>query len=228
MSTLRPFRVTDLFKFNRINLDPLTETYETRFYFHYLATWPEYFTVAEHATSGRLMGYVMGKSEGKKENWHGHVTAVTVAPTCRKLGLAGNLMKDLEAISDARNCRFVDLYVRQSNKPALKFYKNLDYYVHERIKNYYTSYTNENDNEDAYDMHKKLNGWKIRRKNDEPDSKLLDIVSKIKSEDNNEQVDINKTSPETTNNSPEAIGLKDTNSVSNSSKTKRKRNKKKK
>ena len=37
------------------------------------------------------MGYIMGKSEGKRDHWHGHVTAVTVAPTCRKLGLANQL-----------------------------------------------------------------------------------------------------------------------------------------
>ena len=45
MCTLRPFRVTDIFKFNRVNLDPLTETYDTRFYLSYLARFPEYFTV---------------------------------------------------------------------------------------------------------------------------------------------------------------------------------------
>ena len=26
------------------------------------------------------MGYIMGQAEGIAENWHGHVTAVTVAP----------------------------------------------------------------------------------------------------------------------------------------------------
>ena len=45
MTTLRPFRVNDIFKFNRVNLDPLTETYGIGFYFHYLARWPEYFNV---------------------------------------------------------------------------------------------------------------------------------------------------------------------------------------
>lgn len=29
---------------------------------------------------------VMGKAEGKGELWHGHVTAVTVAPEYRRLG----------------------------------------------------------------------------------------------------------------------------------------------
>ena len=32
MTTLRPFVADDLFKFNHINLDPLTETYSVQFY----------------------------------------------------------------------------------------------------------------------------------------------------------------------------------------------------
>lgn len=42
----------------------------------------------------------MGKAEGIGENWHGHVTALTVAPEFRRLGLAGTLMGFLEEISE--------------------------------------------------------------------------------------------------------------------------------
>ena len=44
----------------------------------------------------------MGKAEGKvdREEWHGHVTAVTVAPEFRRLGLAAKLMAGLEEISE--------------------------------------------------------------------------------------------------------------------------------
>ncbi len=42
----------------------------------------------------------MGKAEGREENWHGHVTALTVAPEYRRLGLAGRLMNSLEEISE--------------------------------------------------------------------------------------------------------------------------------
>ena len=91
MTTLRQFTCDDLFRFNGINLDPLTEMYGLSFYlqvgqlsthgldrvnlFQYMARWPEYFQVAE-SPAGDLMGYIMGKSEGLNENWHGHVTAV--------------------------------------------------------------------------------------------------------------------------------------------------------
>lgn len=43
---------------------------------------------------------VMGKAEGYGEDWHGHVTAVTVAPEFRRLGLAKKLMDSLENVSE--------------------------------------------------------------------------------------------------------------------------------
>lgn len=50
----------------------------------------------------------MGKAEGSvaREEWHGHVTALSVAPEFRRLGLAAKLMEMLEEISE----RFVTLY----------------------------------------------------------------------------------------------------------------------
>ena len=42
----------------------------------------------------------MGKAEGHGDNWHGHVTAVTVAPEFRRLGLAAKLMNILEETSE--------------------------------------------------------------------------------------------------------------------------------
>jgi N-terminal acetyltransferase B complex catalytic subunit len=43
---------------------------------------------------------VLGKAEGRGENWHGHVTAVTVAPEFRRLGIARKLMNLLELVSE--------------------------------------------------------------------------------------------------------------------------------
>lgn len=42
----------------------------------------------------------MGKAEGLGEHWHGHVTALTVAPEYRRLSLAATLMKFLEDVSE--------------------------------------------------------------------------------------------------------------------------------
>ena len=46
------------------------------------------------------MAYVMGKAEGEDQLWHGHVTALTVAPEFRRLKLARNLMNLLETVSE--------------------------------------------------------------------------------------------------------------------------------
>lgn len=79
MTTIRRFKMDDLLKFNNINFDPLTETFSTSFYLNYLAHWPEALNVVQ-APSGDLMGYIIGKVEGTGNLWHGHVSAVTVAP----------------------------------------------------------------------------------------------------------------------------------------------------
>ena len=59
----------------------------------------------------------MGKAEGSDaaKQWHGHVTALTVQPNYRRLGLARKLMKILEDVSEKKNTWFVDLFVRENN-----------------------------------------------------------------------------------------------------------------
>lgn len=151
MTTLRQFTCDDLFRFNPVNLDPLTETYGVPFYLQYLARWPEYFLVAE-SPSNEIMGYIMGKAEGSGENWHGHVTAVTCSPTHRRLGLAGRLMAALEEISERKRCYFVDLFVRVSNQVAITMYRNLGYTVYRTVLQYYSGEVDE----DAFDMRKAL------------------------------------------------------------------------
>lgn len=153
MTTIRPFTCDDLFRFANVNLDPLTETYGIQFYLQYLSRWPEYFQVAE-SPSGQIMGYIMGKAEGsvEREQWHGHVTAVTVAPEFRKLGIARKLMTSLEEISERKKCFFVDLFVRVSNVVAVSMYKKLGYVVYRRVLEYYSG----DPDEDAFDMRKAL------------------------------------------------------------------------
>jgi len=155
MTTIRPFTCDDLFKFSRVNLDPLTETYGMGFYFQYLAKWPDYFSMAESA-SGHPMGYVMGKAEGPGEKWHGHVTALTVAPEYRRLGLGVKLMDMLEFASDKiYKGYFVDLFVRKSNDVAIDLYTKLGYVTYRKVLQYYQGDGDEGD-EDAYDMRKAL------------------------------------------------------------------------
>ena len=83
--------------------------------------------------------------------WHGHVTAVTVSPEFRRLGVAKKLMFYLEDVSTRIfNAYFVDLFVRVSNKLAQLMYGNLNYVVYRQVLEYYSG------EEDAYDMRKAL------------------------------------------------------------------------
>ncbi|KAJ3543740.1 hypothetical protein NM688_g5827 [Phlebia brevispora] len=118
-------KATDLFKFNNINLDIWTETYGNNFYLSYLARWPDLCYV-QAAPSGRLMSYGLGKAEGLGTEWHGHVTAITVAPEYRRLNLARKMMNMLEHVSDqGYKGYFVDLYVRCTNTVAIGMYERL-------------------------------------------------------------------------------------------------------
>ena len=81
---------------------------------------------------------VIGKAEGEKNQWHGHVTAVTVAPEFRRLGLAKYLMDYLERVSDQQyHAYFVDLYVRASNAVAIEMYEKLGYKPYRQVVEYY-------------------------------------------------------------------------------------------
>jgi N-terminal acetyltransferase B complex catalytic subunit len=68
------------------------------------------------------------------------------------VGLANQLMEGLEEISDSKNCYFVDLFVRVSNKIAISFYNKLGYTVYRTVLQYYSG----EQDEDAYDMRKAL------------------------------------------------------------------------
>jgi N-terminal acetyltransferase B complex catalytic subunit len=133
MTSTRQFHMNDLFRFNNVNLDVLTETYNMPFYLQYMSKWPELFTVAE-APDNSIMGYMLGKSEGSDTLWHGHVSAVTVAPLYRRLGLAKTLMEDLEnTSSNVYNAFFVDLFVRASNTLAINMYEKFGYVKYRRV-----------------------------------------------------------------------------------------------
>mmetsp|Transcript_51054 Transcript_51054/g.100841 ORF Transcript_51054/g.100841 Transcript_51054/m.100841 type:complete len:142 (-) Transcript_51054:4-429(-) len=116
----------------------------------YLATWPGICGSYEDG-NGRMMGYILGKAEGEKKLWHGHVTAVTVSPEYRRLGVASNLMTFLEDVSqEIYNAYFVDLFVRISNQLAQVMYGAFQYTVYRQVLGYYSG------EEDAYDMRKAL------------------------------------------------------------------------
>lgn len=173
MTSVKPFQMTDLFDTNPVNLDTLTENFNTSFYGQYLADWPSLFFKSveisndfpEHQRGQEMSGYMMGKTEGKlsKKEWHTHITAVTVNPQYRRLGLASYLCTHLENATsgDPYNTWFVDLFVKVTNGLARQLYEKLGYSVYRRVIGYYgremPKDRNKVDDEiDAFDMRKLL------------------------------------------------------------------------
>lgn len=56
MTSIRQFTMNDLFYFNNVNLDVLTETYNLQFYMQYMTYWPESFIVAKTAATTTTTG----------------------------------------------------------------------------------------------------------------------------------------------------------------------------
>jgi len=70
-------------------------------------------------------------------NHHGHLTALSISPQYRSLGLARVYMDMLERLSiegkDGVDAWFVDLFVRCNNGRAVEMYEKLGYSVFRRV-----------------------------------------------------------------------------------------------
>lgn len=97
--------------------------------------------------------------------WHAHITALTIAPEARRLGIGRILTEQLEAAADANDAWFVDLFVRRSNHKAIAFYRSMGYSVYRVVKDYYGDHSSDPtaSSEDAYDMRKAMKRDKKRQ-----------------------------------------------------------------
>lgn len=138
----------DLDRFNNINLDYWTEMYTTSFYTTYLIKDSDLCVVAQ--CGEYLAGYMLGKVEGTDTEWHSHISAISVSPEFRRLGVGKLLLDYFEQVSESSECYFADLYVRVSNTVAVDMYKRRGYLVYRTVRGYYSG------EEDAYDMRKPL------------------------------------------------------------------------
>lgn len=152
MTSLRRWDMSDLWTFNRINIDDWTETFSTRFYLYYTTENKELNWTARN-NSGETVGYIFGSGqENRVGDMISHVAAVTVASDSRRLGIASKLMEIFETVSDGLlKAKCVGLYVRPTNDNAINMYKKLGYKIYRTITNYY-----DHVNEDGLDMRKSL------------------------------------------------------------------------
>ncbi|XP_016946056.3 N-alpha-acetyltransferase 20 [Drosophila suzukii] len=154
MSSPRDFVLEDLFKFNHIVLDPLVEVYSLPFLLPKILEYPE-LVLATDAPDDRLVGFILGTriedstehiGDGKDLSWsHGHVSALAVAHNYRNLGLATRLLSTLRDMMDRQKDLYMDLFVREKNKNAIRLYESLGYVKYRWLPQFYA-------NDHGYDM----------------------------------------------------------------------------
>lgn len=162
MYKTEPFLPEDIFSLDLVNLDSTTDNYSFLYYLHYHLNSSEQMFVMKTENiesdyfihSNKVVGYIIGKIEEQEDKSHEddrsmHISAISIAPSHRKNGLARHLCKILE--EQIPNALFVDLFVRISNKNAIIFYEKNGYMKYRRIFKYYSS-----PEEDAWDMRKFL------------------------------------------------------------------------
>ncbi|EOB13495.1 N-acetyltransferase 5 [Nosema bombycis CQ1] len=158
MYRISPLLPEDLFSMDIANLDGLTESFDLFYYLYYLVNHTEdcFFLYTTESTvfnsfhSKDIQGYVLGKLE-EKENICAHLSALSVAPNSRRLGYGKYLLEILESNGNHHNAYFADLFVRQSNLPAIRFYRSLGYDIYRKVLQYYGHPI-----ENAYEMRKSL------------------------------------------------------------------------
>eukprot|EP00466_Bigelowiella_natans_P010140 jgi/Bigna1/144781/aug1.91_g19489 len=166
---IRRMTAADISKIKKseIQRDRYVVTYPNDYYQWYLEKFGKYCMIAEEAqntencAAAKIVGYILGKSEGNP--FKGHVTAIAVHPGYRGRGYAKRMMNEFEETAKKEGCAFIDLFVDVQNDKALTFYKNLGYRIHRKVRDYY------GEGKHAIDMHKALGSDAEKRKEAEGD-----------------------------------------------------------
>lgn len=88
---------------------------------------PELLFVGEH--DARIVGAVIAGFDGVR----GWIYHLAVAPECRRLGFATQLMRAAEVGLRGLGCTKINLQVRATNHEIVRFYRSLGYEVEERV-----------------------------------------------------------------------------------------------
>ncbi|KAH8249215.1 hypothetical protein KR032_007325 [Drosophila birchii] len=150
MTSLREMLFDDLFKFNSLVFDALTEVYSLTFFVEHLLKFPGLSQIAiAPGPEGRRMGYIFGKKENiGKWNSQGHISALTVSAEYRRLGVATALMNYFYTALSHRGASWVNLFMRCSNLIAYRLYCSLGYVNQGTVLDYYP------EPENAFEMRK--------------------------------------------------------------------------
>ncbi|KAH8339383.1 hypothetical protein KR059_003708 [Drosophila kikkawai] len=151
MTTLREMQFDDLFKFNSLVFDALTEVYSLTFFVKHLLEFPGLSQIAlAPGSEARRMGYIFGKKEYIGSMWdpQGHISALTVSSEYRRVGVATALMDYFYTALDLRGASSINLFLRCSNLVAYRLYCSLGYALQRTVLDYYP------EPENAFEMRK--------------------------------------------------------------------------
>jgi ribosomal-protein-alanine N-acetyltransferase len=104
--------------------------------FEYLLTAPESVSYRAVTQGGLMVGFIVGLIE---PDHTGHVTTLGVAPEHRRRRIAERMMLKVEEGFRRRHVRMIRLEVRAVNSGAQQLYRNLGYFVTQRLPRYYSN-----------------------------------------------------------------------------------------
>ncbi|MGD1061339.1 MAG: ribosomal protein S18-alanine N-acetyltransferase [Methanomassiliicoccales archaeon] len=138
---LRSFQQRDLGQVYTLATRALNETYSTTVFTDISSYWPDGFIVLEEGTDviGFIFGIMMSRSEAR-------ILMLAVEERYRMRGLGGTLYRAFAQECAVKGIRNINLEVRISNMPAIRFYQKEGFQIVGRLDRYYSN------GEDAYRM----------------------------------------------------------------------------
>lgn len=84
-----------------------------------------------------IAGFIIAQVEIEDDTLYGHIITINVAPSYRRKGIAGKMLKETEEILKQKSMRECRLEVREDNNAALKLYQKSGYQKIGRLEKYY-------------------------------------------------------------------------------------------
>ena len=143
MLRLRPFAPSDIVSIRHIVKISMKEVYPDSMFLQIHNLWGSGFVVSDY--SGQTVGFIAPVTSGPKT---ARILVMAVLEAFRGQGIGSALMRAFTNECGLRGLSNVELEVRLSNKPAIKFYLKHGYQIIDVITGFYK------DGEDGYKMWK--------------------------------------------------------------------------
>jgi ribosomal-protein-alanine N-acetyltransferase len=138
---IRPYREEDLRQVEAIEVSSFSDPWPSSFFTYLQDKSPDLFLVALEGEG--VIGYIIGKLREMMMNGvpHilkiGHIVNIVVDEKLRRRGIGSNLINEIECKFKEHGAGQMVLEVRESNAPALSFYKSHGFSEIGKVKAYY-------------------------------------------------------------------------------------------